>query len=947
MAEVRILGPPELLGDDGSLVPLAGKERRLLVALAAAPGRTRDPELLIDAIWGEQRPQHATKVLQVYVSRLRKVLPHGIAVRTGISGYALDLAVEDSLDSAKFQRLVADARAAFTGGDGLLAASLLDRGLSLWRGRAFGEMADDHFVRAEAERLEELRLLAIEEQVDAQLRAGEHATCIAELQQLAGEHPLRERLQAQLMTALYRGERQTEALDLYASFRRRLRDELGLEPGPLLRELQQRILKHDPELLVPASGEQRWVSLPSPPGRLIGRERELRELEQLLEREEVRLVVLTGAGGSGKTRLAVEIAHRMAPSFANGSALIELGPLRDPGLVLPTIMAGLRLREQDGEPLQALVNALRPRELLLVLDNAEHLPTAAPLYSELLAQLPRLTLVITSRSVLHLSGEHVYPVEPLNTDAAVDLFNQRAGEADARLRPNHSETSTIAGICDRVDRLPLAVEIAAGRMRTLSATELLDRLDKRLPLLTGGSHDLPARQQTLRATIEWSFDLLNGDSQRDFSRLAIFARGCTIDAAETVCDTPIERIAVLVDQHLLRRSTTVSGSRLEMLETIQEYATERLEQSGEASELRKRHAQHYLVLAEEAAPSVERGNPQEWLSRLADERDNLRRAFETLDRAGDTQSLLRLAGALWPLWMIAGQVREARHWLEHALGADARPTTARARALSAGAQLAAVGGPFSRTGLDTARRRAEEAAQIYMLAGDRSGAALARWALGSIASRQGQWTAAREQFTAAAQEFRELGDEHFVLVAETHSAFAYDHLGDHARAREIHEGNLERARQLGNKRVEALILGALAMHAVDDGRLDAAWVMLEDAYRIHCEFEFLAFLGLDLIRFAAILVRRSNAFVAVQLVARADRLRDELAGDREDGAVERSQTIALAREQLDEADFAEACGRGRGLTLEEAFALATETQISASRLRVQQPQRPPSHTPRL
>jgi predicted ATPase/DNA-binding SARP family transcriptional activator len=780
--ELRVLGPLELVQDDGSAVSLAVKQKRLLAALAAQPGKVRTVDSLVEALWPDRLPRDPAKVLQLYVSRLRAALAAGISIRTEDSGYVLELA-EDTLDSLAFERLLVEARAASGEGNAAVALSLLERSLSLWRGPAFGDLAYEDWARAEAERLEECRLLALEERLEAQLRVGRHDEVLAGLRELAIAHPLRERLQGQLMLALYRSGRQAEALDVYASVRSRLREELGLEPGPLLRELQRRILQHDSELQASVVSEHPRFVLPSAPDKLIGRERELGELRELLVRRQARLVVLTGAGGSGKTRLAVEVTGQNAAAFANGAAFVELGPLRDPELVLPTILAALGLPEQKREPLEAIAAALRPRELLLVLDNAEHLPEAAPLYSELLARAPRLTLLVTSRSVLHLSGEHVYPVEPLDEATAAELFVRRADEADHEFPRRGVEQATIDLICERLDRLPLAIEIAASRTRTLSPVELLARLDRRLPLLTGGPRDLPERQQTLRATLEWSHGLLDDAGRLDFRRLAVFAGGCTLEAAEAVCDTTLARVGALVDQHLLRRRTTSNGSRYEMLETIHEYASEQLEQSGEADPLLRRHAEYYLSLAEEAAPQVERAHPQMWLGRLAAENDNFRAALHMLTTTGETQLALRLAGALRPFWMIKGHAREARRWLEKTLDADARPTAARACALVGSVHVTAVAGPADSASLETAHRRAQEAVQIYTDRGDRSGAALAGWALASLATREGEWIRARDLFEQSAQAFGELDDDHFVLAADARRAFVYSHLGEEARAR--------------------------------------------------------------------------------------------------------------------------------------------------------------------
>ena len=928
--EIRVLGPVELVDDQNAPVALPTKQRRLLAALATDPGKTRTLDFLIDAIWGRASTRDAAKALQLYVSRLRKVLLAGIRIRTDSAGYALELD-DDSFDAARFERLLCEAKVASQEGNAKLAASILGRALSLWRGPAFGELALEDFAGAEAERLEELRLRAADERVDAQLRLGEHNAVLAELRELAVAHPLRERTQAHLMTALYRSGRQAEALEAFGAVHGRLRDELGLEPGPELRELQRRILMHDPTLAsapADASSSDRsgaLFPLPAPATSLIGRERELRELGDLLARRQSRLIVLTGAGGSGKTSLALEAARQNAGSFADGAALVELAVLRDPSLVAATISNAVGLRGHPGDPFEALVAALRGRELLLVLDNAEHLRDAAPLYSKLLALLSRLTLLVTSRSVLHLSGEHVYPVEPLAVDAAVELFRERAQRADPRFHPDGADERTIRRICDRLDRLPLAIEIAASRTRALTPAELLKRLDPLLPLLIGGQHDLPERQQTVRAAIEWSYELLDEDERRDFGRLSVFAGGSTLEAAEAVCETSIGRLTALVDQHLVRRHVTPDGSRFDMLETIREFAAAQLEGSGDEDLMRRRHASHYLAFAAEAAPEIERGRPQEALERLAAEHGNLRAALEALETFGDTQSALALAGELWPFWMVRGHVPEARRWLESALAADARPTRARARALVAAAQFVAVAGPCDAADFETARSRVDEAMQVFVQTEDPSGVALARWVLAWIAEHEGEPATALNLFEESVDAFRALANDHFVLAGEAHRAFLYEELGEHLRARSLQEDNLQRARSLGNKRIEALALGALAMYAVAEGRLDDAWEMVAEAYAIHHAFGFAAFLAVDLMRFAAILVRGGDAVTAAQLAGRAGRLAEDLTAVGEPRtARERDETIALIRTRLDDSAFAEAWSLGRELSLDDAFSLALD-----------------------
>ena len=698
MVEIRVLGPLELVAE-GTVIPLgAPMQRRLLAALVIHPGKTFSTDSLIDALWNESPPPSAAKLLQVYVSQLRKALPAPARIRTEAGGYALELEPE-LLDAARFERLLGEGRSALQEGNAALASSLLRRGLTLWRGQAYGELAYEEFARPEAERLEELRLVALETRLSAELELGRHAEVLPEVLRLAAAEPLRERPQALAMLALYRSGRHPEALDLYTRTHARLRNELGLEPGRELRELQQRILRHDPELAGPPKEEARRTALPAALNALIGRDRELGELRELLTRDSVRMVVLTGAGGSGKSRLALEEAHEAAPSFANGAAFVSLAPLRDPALVVDTIRQALGIAETPGDPLKTLAAALEPQELLLVVDNVEHLRPATPSFVELLTSCPRLTLLITSRVVLHLSGEHVYPVEPLSDDESVALFVQRAHEADLRFRIEPADEELVRGICTRLDRLPLAIELAASRIRSLSPAELLDKLDARLPLLTGGPQDLPARQQTLAATMDWSYRLLAEPQRAMLRRLAVFAGDFDVQTAHAICAfgegiSAFDAISHLIEHSLVVPADERDVPRYRLLETVREYAAERLTEAGEADAVRTRHVRFYLDTAERAEGELfgpEHGNA---LERLRAENDNLRAAIEWAIADGRPDEALRLTGALGLFWHIHARYREGHHVLVQALALPGGSDTVRAKALWTLAFIAAFMGEF-------------------------------------------------------------------------------------------------------------------------------------------------------------------------------------------------------------------------------------------------------------
>jgi predicted ATPase len=509
------------------------------------------------------------------------------------------------------------------------------------------------------------------------------------------------------------------------------------------------MLQQDPKLEREPSAEATVSALPAPPNRLVGRERELAELRDLLRRRDARLVVLTGAGGSGKTRLAVEAARLAASSFANGAVLVDLSGVRSSEFVLGTIARAVGAELPAGEdPLPALAAALQAREQLLVLDNVEHLRAATSQFVYLLARAPHLVLLITSRVVLHLSGEHVYPVEPLAAPDAAALFHQRAREADARFHASPEDTRAIEAICDRLDRLPLAIELAATRIGALAPADLLDRIDSRLPLLTVGRRDLPDRQRTLEAALQWSFELLDPEGRRDLAQLSIFAGGFTLEAAETVCGTTVDRVSALVDHSLLRRDHSASGSRYTMLEVIGEFARGQLNRR-DVDHLARRHAEYFLSVGEDTDARL--GEERERAQRkLAPELDNLRVAIQWAIDA-DAAAALRLG---WVAFLFQPTTNELRLWLDKilALPSDGQPL-ARAKALHAAAHLAGSSQELAR-----ARDLWGQALALYRDAGHDAGVARALAGLATVAARAGGFEGARALYAKSLDLYRTLGD---------------------------------------------------------------------------------------------------------------------------------------------------------------------------------------------
>ena len=824
VAEVRVLGPVEVVGGDG-VVLLAAKQTRLFAALLVADGRACGRDELVEAVWTGLQPASARNLLQVYVSQLRKELPAEAAILTRPGGYALKLDPR-LLDAARFERLLAEGARARQEGNPALARSLVDRALGLWRGPAYGELRYDEFARGEAERLEELRMLAVEEHLEAGLALGRHAALLPELQRLVGEHPFRERLQAQAMLALYRCGRQQEALDLYSATRARLVDELGLEPGGELRELQRRMLQQEPGLHVAPAEDAPATQLPAAPNPLLGRERELAELRERLLRDDVRLLVLTGAGGSGKTRLALEAARQSAASFANGAAFVELAPVRDPALLLAAIVRGLPIEDADQEPLETLTTFLRGRELLLVLDNAEHLHEVTPVFSELLARAPRLTLLVTSRTVLHLSGEHVYPVQPLEDEAAFELFCARARQVDPRFDPDAADDEAIRRICTRVDRLPLAIELAAARTTSLRPFDLLERLDRRLPLLTGGPRDLPARQQTLQATLEWSFDLLS-EGERDLAaRLGVFVGSFDPEAATAVCDADLDILASLIEQSLLQRA---GDDRFYYLETVREYALEQLLASPGSDDLRRRHFRYFLQLAASADLTAASRGAGERLDLAAAARDNLRAALAWSLETSSLALGLELATALERFW-VTHDPQEGMRWfaalVDHPKMDRVAPAV-RANALRAYGSAADIAGRDA-----AARDLYERSLALFEQLGDEHGRAVLSHRLALSAMRRGDLTQARS-LVDESHSIHERADDRWGLAQTIATLGAIERdAGNEERAFELIETAATMVREVGVRWWESGLLAELATLALNAGRVDEAETLARESLLI-------------------------------------------------------------------------------------------------------------------
>ncbi|MFE0738850.1 BTAD domain-containing putative transcriptional regulator [Streptomyces sp. NPDC058855] len=960
-----VLGSLTVRTAEGTPVPVTEtKVRTLLAHLLVHAGRPAPAHRLIDGLWGTEPPRNPANALQNKISRLRHILgtaaPGGrgrLALRP--DGYVLDVD-PDQLDATRFRALAAHARTSPAPGE---RAALLTGALALWRGPAYAGLADHPVLRAAADALEEERLAALEDLAETRLALGEHEALAAELAEPVARHPLRERLRAAHLRALYGTGRRHEALRSYGDLRDRLAEELGLDPGPALTALHEAILRDAPDPHAPppheaagtapvlgaagtapapeasgtappheAAGTARppasHVSAPAlssygpaahagtpparaatgtrtgpaagaaegtgtppapapygrpapdtlPPGHprtnlpaqhteLIGRAAALADLHTALTAH--RLVTLTGPGGVGKTRLALEAATRAAPAFPDGTWLVELAaldttttPAADPVAALAealTTALGIRDDTLTGPTtLHCLTETLRDRTLLLVLDNCEHLTApVAHLAAHLLRTAPAVRLLATSQEPLGVPGEQVRAVPPLDLpppapsaegpdpdtllrSGAVRLFVARATAAVQDFTLTADNAGAVAAICRRLDGIPLALELAATRLKVLGPQGLLDRLDDRFRLLTAGPRTAPARQQTLRAVIDWSWELLTASEQIVLRRLAVHADGCTLDAAETVCagdgvkrEDVLDLLARLVDRSLVVTADTPAGVRYRLLESVAAYCHERLHEAGEHTALTRRHRAHYTALAERARPHLRGPDQRAWLTRLDQETANLRKAAEHPDPerpdAGDPTPLLRLADALAWYWILRGRLREARRTLRTAL-TTAPPGAPPALVASATAWWTAVA--LLQGDGDGRATRLATALDLTAALDDPHALAHTRWLLGFALLPTGDLRTSESLTGLALDGFTALDDPWGTAAALAVSATHALVRGDLPALRTAGERSARTFTELGDRWGRLQTVHPLASLAESTGDHDTALRLHEEGLRI-------------------------------------------------------------------------------------------------------------------
>jgi predicted ATPase/DNA-binding SARP family transcriptional activator len=671
--QIGILGSFEVRTDDGVLADVPGARlRALLIALALEPSRAVQKATLIDWIWGEHPPADAVNALQRLVSRLRKALPEG-SVEGQADGYRLQVE-PDAVDAVRFERLVGQARH----DEDPRRVRLLREALALWRGAAMQGVGlpDSEAFDAAVTRLEGLRLTATEDRFDAEIRLGHGAELVTELTDLVAAHPVRERLVAALMRALVATGRDAEALLVYQRTREALAGALGVDPSPELSALHVALLRGE----LGRREENRKTNVRAELTSFVGRDADVAAVSELIAGH--RLTTLIGPGGSGKTRLATETARTLLGDLPDGAWLVELASIGADGDVAQSTLAALGLRDAliggtpNAEPADRLIAAIRDREMLLILDNCEHvIESAAAFAHRVLGECQRLRILATSREPLGITGEALWRVVPLalppadadpgeiESSEAVRLLQDRAGavrnDLAARYQLDGRTLSNLARICRALDGIPLAIELAAARLRTMSLDQLANRLDDRFRLLTGGSRTALPHHRTLRAVVDWSWELLTDAERVVLRRLAVFSGGTSLEAAEQVCGgDPVDRgevldlLTALTEKSLLQFTEGGSAPRYRMLGTIKEYARDRLAEAGESDLARQAHLAYFTELTETADPHLRRAEQLEWLAALEAEHDNIGSAVRGAIAAGEAHGAMRFAaGAGWYWWL--------------------------------------------------------------------------------------------------------------------------------------------------------------------------------------------------------------------------------------------------------------------------------------------------------
>lgn len=991
--EFSILGPLEVR-HGGREVRVTGRKHRVLLAsLLVHANETVPTYQLIDDLWEDDPPPSAANALQVYVSRLRKLLgprPEtnggGEILSSRPGGYVL-VVEPDELDATRFEALVDQGRRALQAGAFETARTKLDAALGLWRGPALGDLANERFAQPHVSRLGELRLLALETRIEADLALGRHDELTAELEAIVSQHPTRERFVGQLMLARYRCGRQADALTAFRDFRAIAVNDLGIQPTGELEALQGRILRQDPALdPTGTSSSPSRNNLPYISTTFVGRDYEKGELTRSVRDHS--LTTITGPGGFGKTRLALEVARELQGDFDDGVWIAELDSISDERLVPHVVAQTIGVRDDPETPLHdSIVDHLGSSHTLIVCDNCEHVIDAtARLLQLVLDGCPNVRLLATSREPLLISGERPWRIPPLLTPDpkkpmadeqimqydAVRLFAERAAPFIPQGGLTPDDAVVVAHICHGLEGIPHALELAAAQLPSLGLRRILDGLEDRLGFFTL-SHDVPRRHQTLRAAIDWSYESLDATSRRVFDRVAVFAGSFTRDAAAAVCadlDREVdvgETLSDLARKSLLADEQTPRGPRWRMLETLRSYGRDRLRASNELDQAMRRHAMYFAELLERAEPELRGSDQKTWLQELDTDLANVRAALGWAIAVKDADTALRLAGSLWWFWGTSPD--EGQQWLESALGVDGSVSSiGRARALLGAALIA-----WFQARLDEASELSVEGLAVARGAGDRLTEGLIVMMLATIAGDRGDHELADTLQRSAHDLFVELGDAWGIarsvygraiaarsvrdyrsalefldesramfseLRDETSLASCLLLMGDvaldvrnHVEAGKHFEGALKFARQVEDEETVAHALRGLGTAAYYDGDHERAGPLLQQALLLLMKLRARA----HAVRCVEVI---ADLAVAIGAVEQATRLSAAVGAIRKTIDTVRFDAEELAHQQrlatvttaLDEVTFAREWSRGTAMSLEDAVALACEIstdQLSA------------------
>jgi predicted ATPase/DNA-binding SARP family transcriptional activator len=808
--EFFLLGPVEVWNDGRSVAVGGPRQRSLLALLLLEPGAAVTPARLADDLWDGRPPAGAESSLRSYMSRLRRVLGADV-VDGGRTGYRLAVRPTD-IDARRFEQLLREGRDALAAGREETAAEQLAAALALWRGPALVDVAESGALATEARRLNELRLACLEDRIEADLALDRHAVLVPELQVLVERHPLRERLRRLLMLALYRSERQADALEAARMARRVLDSELGLEPSEELHDLEMAILRHEVEHV---ETRLRRHNLPAEGSSFVGRHDDVAAVGRLLR--EHRLVTITGLGGVGKTRLALEIARHEVDNWRDGVWLVDLTAVADPGLVPPV---AARAVGADHATIESLLARMRDRDALIVLDNCEHLVGAcAELADALLRDCPDVRMLATSRSSLGASGEVDYALPPLSELEAVQLFAERAAAVRRDLREDEPALVTI---CRELDGLPLAIELAAARATVLSLAEIASRLDDRFRFLRAWHRVADPRHRTLQTTMDWSYELLAEEERSLLRHLSVFAGGADLRAVTMVCAdgddlAAIELLTQLVDASLVRPVDGPS-TRYRLLETVRHYAAARLAEDPERNRVHRRHAEHYLALAKGANLAVEatgRSGPQEHEPVLR-EQHNLRAAIDWSAHA-DLSIALELMVALENFWIAQALDEGAARFRALLAHADDVDPHLLARATRDHASCLDVLGDFA-----AAMPLYERSRKLFADLGDELGVAYLDYRIAIVVRLEGHFDRARQLCLRSLETFRRLGDASGELQVLGVLGNIEVAAGDADRGREMQRASIEMAHAAGWHWWETRYQGVLADDAIARGDTDEA-----------------------------------------------------------------------------------------------------------------------------